>query len=68
MTSSSDPTVESLQLLAEHAGLTLSEEEAGKLLVGFERNRGWTERVRQLLRPDLEPSAIFTAGQPGPKE
>ena len=61
MTSSPGQTNESLRAVAEHAGLSLSDEDLDRLRKGIERSKGWGRVVRGLLAPDVEPSPVFDA-------
>ena len=61
MTSSDEPTVESLRLIAANSGLPLTEAEAAELLNGVKRNQEMAQALRDLLSPEVEPSPIFSA-------
>ncbi len=56
------PTAATLKLLAEQAGLALSDEELVGLLPGVVRTKAMAGTLRSLLRDPLEPAPIFTAG------
>ncbi len=64
MSDPDDARLGSLRVLAESAGLKLSEDDAARLLSGFERNRVTAAKLRGLISPELEPASVFSAFQP----
>lgn len=59
-----EPSVESVQQRAAQNGLPLTEDEASQLLAGVKRTREMVRRLRDLVRPELEPASIFAARPP----
>jgi len=54
-------TLDQLRMMAERAGLTLSEEELERLLPGVNRSRKQVSELRGLMSDSLEPAANFRA-------
>lgn len=60
----SDPiTLEELRMLAQRAGLRLSENELERLLPGVIRARQQAIALRELIGPDDEPAGVFGAAR-----
>ena len=55
--------VESLRMLAENAGLSLTEEEAAELLTGVKRNIQMADVARRVISPETEPASVFRVTQ-----
>jgi hypothetical protein len=54
-------TIDQLRVLAQRAGLKLSEEELQGLLPGVNRSRRQTAELRDILLESAEPAGIFIA-------
>ena len=64
MSDSDKGKLESFKLLAERAGLNLSEADVTRLFSGFERNRTTAAKLRGLISPELEPATVFSTARP----
>jgi hypothetical protein len=54
-------TLEAAKVIAAQAGLELTDAELTDLLAGIKRTKMMATTPRALLRPELEPSPVFTA-------
>lgn len=55
------PALETLQVLAARAGLTLTDDELKQMQAGLGRSMAMTQAVRSWLYDTLEPAPVFTA-------
>jgi hypothetical protein len=61
MSEQDEPSTEAISTVAEHMGISLSDDEARELLNGVRRNRDMARQLRALVTRDSEPRPIFQA-------
>jgi len=54
-------TIEDLRFMADHAGLTLSDDDLQRLLPGVNRARQQVAVLRAIIAPADEPAGVFVA-------
>jgi hypothetical protein len=54
-------TIEDLRFMADHAGLTLSDDDLQRLLPGVNRSRQQVAVLRAIIAPADEPAGVFIA-------
>ncbi len=54
-------TIKDLRFMAEHAGLTLSEDDLQRLLPGVNRAQQQVAVLRAIIAPADEPAGVFVA-------
>lgn len=60
-------TFDELRLMAQRAGLKLTDDELERLLPGVNRAKKQAGELRSLIFLETEPAATFRAPQPSPK-
>jgi hypothetical protein len=61
MSEQDEPSTEAIAAVAQHMGVSVSDEEARELLNGVRRNRDMARQLRALVTRDSEPRPIFQA-------